>query len=76
MTPFAIAGVQMYVNPLHSNVEGMMQRLDVLMLRFPWTQMVLFSELSPFGPLERFQLPQENEVIENSVRRRAVTKFG
>jgi predicted amidohydrolase len=26
--------------------------------------MVLFSELSPFGPLERFQLPQENEVIE------------
>ena len=26
MTPFAIAGVQMYVNPLHSNVEGMLQR--------------------------------------------------
>ena len=51
MTPFAIAGVQMYVNPLVSNVEGMMQRLDVLMMRFPWTQMVLFSELAPFGPL-------------------------
>ena len=63
MTPFAIAGVQMYVNPLQSNVEGMMQRLDVLMLRFPWTQMVLFSELSPFGPLEKFKLPQENEAI-------------
>ena len=64
MTPFAIAGVQMYVNPLHSNVEGMLQRLDVLMLRFPWTQMVLFSELSPFGPLEKFKLPQQNEVID------------
>jgi len=64
MTPFAIAGVQMYVNALQSNVEGMMHRLDVLMMRFPWTQMVLFSELAPFGPLERFKLPQENEVID------------
>ena len=36
---------------------GMIHRLDVLMARFPWTQMVLFSELAPFGPLERFKLP-------------------
>ena len=53
MTPFAIAGVQMYVNALQSNVEGMIHRLDILMARFPWTQMVLFSELAPFGPLDR-----------------------
>jgi len=52
MTPFAIAGVQMYVNALQSNVDGMIQRLDILMARFPWTQMVLFSELAPFGPLD------------------------
>ncbi len=64
MTPFAIAGVQMYVNALQSNVDGMIQRLDILMARFPWTQMVLFSELAPFGPLDRFALPPENDVIE------------
>lgn len=64
MTPFAIAGVQMYVNALQPNVEGMMHRLEVLMMRFPWTQMVLFSELAPFGPLEKFKLPQQNEVID------------
>ena len=64
MTPFAIAGVQMYVNALQPNVEGMMHRLDVLMLRFPWTQMVLFSELAPFGPLEKFKLTPENDTID------------
>ena len=64
MTPFAIAGVQMYVNALESNVDGMIQRLDILMARFPWTQMVLFSELAPFGPLDRFALPPENDALE------------
>jgi len=64
MTPFAIAGVQMYVNALQPNVDGLLHRLDVLMARFPWTQMVLFSELAPFGPLDKFALPPENEVIE------------
>ncbi|WP_102110229.1 carbon-nitrogen hydrolase family protein [Oceaniglobus roseus] len=64
MTPFAIAGVQMYVNALHPNVDGMIQRLDILMARFPWTQMVLFSELAPYGPLDRFALPPENEALE------------
>lgn len=63
MTPFAIAGIQMHVGALQSNVEGMRQRLDVLMLRFPWTQMVLFSELAPFGPLHKFAQPFENETI-------------
>ncbi|MCK0137873.1 carbon-nitrogen hydrolase family protein [Aliiroseovarius sp. F47248L] len=63
MTPFAIAGVQMYVNALQPNVDGMIHRLDVLMARFPWTQMVLFSELAAFGPLSRFALPLENDTI-------------
>ncbi|SHL06147.1 Predicted amidohydrolase [Roseovarius marisflavi] len=64
MTPFAIAGVQMYVNALQPNVDGMLHRLDVLMARFPWTQMVMFSELSPFGPLDKYALPHENDVID------------
>ena len=64
MTPFAIAGVQMHVGATHSNVEGMRHRLDVLMARFPWTQMVLFSELAPFGPLPAYAQPLSNEVID------------
>jgi len=64
MTPFAIAGVQMPVSALQSNVEAMRHRLDVLMARFPWTQMVLFSELAPFGPLHRFTRPFPNEALE------------
>ena len=64
MTPFAIAGVQMHVAALQDNVEGMRHRLDVLMSRFPWTQMVLFSELAPFGPLHRFAQPFPNAVLD------------
>lgn len=64
MTPFAIAGIQMYVNAVQSNVDAMIHRLDVLMARFPWTQMVVFSELAPFGPLPRFAQPLRNEAIE------------
>ena len=63
MTPFAIAGVQMHVGALQSNVDGMRQRLDILMARFPWTQMVLFSELAPYGPLSKFAQPLENDAI-------------
>jgi predicted amidohydrolase len=63
MIPFAIAGVQMYVNALHSNVEGMVHRIDILMARFPWTQMALFSELAPYGPLNKFAQPFENDAV-------------
>lgn len=64
MKPFAIAGVQMYVHALQPNVEGMLERLDILMARFPWTQMVLFSELAPYGPLDQYSLPRENTATE------------
>ncbi len=64
MTPFAIAGVQMHVAALHSNVEAMRHRIDVLMARFPWVQMALFSELAPYGPLDRFAQPFPNDVID------------
>lgn len=63
MTPFAIAGVQMHVSAVHSNVEAMRHRLNVLMGQFPWTQMVLFSELAPYGPLEQYAQPIPNDTI-------------
>ncbi len=63
MTPFAIAGVQMHVSALHSNVEAMRHRLEILMARFPWTQMVLFSELAPYGPLDQYAQPFPNDTL-------------
>ncbi|GGC14811.1 hypothetical protein GCM10011363_34190 [Marivita lacus] len=63
MTPFAIAGIQMHVAALNSNVEAMRHRIDILMARFPWTQMVLFSELAPYGPLDQFAQPFPNDVL-------------
>ena len=49
MTAFAVAGIQMYLG-LQDNVAAMRSRLEVLMHLYPWTQMVLFSELAPRGP--------------------------
>ncbi|MEX0364462.1 MAG: carbon-nitrogen hydrolase family protein [Ruegeria sp.] len=63
MTPFAIAGVQMHVSALHSNVEAMRHRIEILMARFPWTQMVVFSELAPYGPLDQFAQPFPNDAL-------------
>jgi predicted amidohydrolase len=50
MIAFAIAGIQMYVSADHENITAMGRKLDVVMRRFPWVQMVLFSELCAFGP--------------------------
>ena len=51
MRPFSIAGVQMYVSATEENVAGMQQRAELALTRFPWVDMLVFSELSPFGPL-------------------------
>ena len=51
MTRFAIAGLQLHVAAVHENVSHMKHQLDLLMSRFPWVQMVMFSELAPFGPV-------------------------
>ena len=64
MTPFAIAGIQMQVSAVESNVDAMIERCHILMARFPWTQMVLFSELAPFGPLHKFAQPFPNDTLE------------
>lgn len=60
MTPFAIAGVQMPVSAIASNVDAMILETDLLMARFPWVQMVVFSELAPFGPSPQ-NAPSEHE---------------
>ncbi|MBP5858888.1 carbon-nitrogen hydrolase family protein [Marivibrio halodurans] len=51
MQPFAIAGIQMYVGAHEENITAMGHRLDLAVARFPWVQMVMFSELAPYGPL-------------------------
>jgi len=53
MIPFAIAGIQMPVPALHDNVPAMIHKIDVAMARFPWAQMVLFSELAACGPVPK-----------------------
>jgi predicted amidohydrolase len=49
MTPFAVAGVQMYLG-MQDNTAAIRQRVDVLMQIYPWVQMVVLSELAPYGP--------------------------
>ncbi len=51
MRPFAIAGIQMKVSAVASNVEMMKLKLDITMSLYPWVEMVVFSELCGYGPL-------------------------
>jgi predicted amidohydrolase len=60
MKPFAIAGMQLDLSAVHENVTHMGQKLDVLMGVYPWVQMVVFSELSAFGPLVHNARPLPN----------------
>jgi len=64
MTPFAIGGIQMHIGAMKENVSAMAHRLDILMARFPWVQMVMFSELAPFGPLPQYAQPLPNPTEE------------
>src|SRR6266576_2209591 len=57
MKPFAIAGIQMQVSAESENVTAMGKRLNLLLYRFPWVQMVLFSELCAFGPVPKHAQP-------------------
>lgn len=51
MKPFAIAGIQMKVSAVASNVEMMKLKIDITMNLYPWVEMIMFSELCAFGPL-------------------------
>lgn len=49
MKPFAIAGIQMNVSAAEENISAMERYAAYVKLRFPWVDMLLFSELSAFG---------------------------
>ncbi|NJN41634.1 MAG: carbon-nitrogen hydrolase family protein [Flammeovirgaceae bacterium] len=51
MKPFSIGGIQMHVSASHSNIPLMKHKIDIMMSVYPWVQMIVCSELSPFGPL-------------------------
>ncbi|SRX54535.1 carbon-nitrogen hydrolase family protein [Aequorivita sp. CIP111184] len=51
MRQFAIAGIQMKVSAVTSNVEMMKLKIDITMNLYPWIEMIMFSELCAFGPL-------------------------
>lgn len=75
MKPYAIAGMQLDLSAVEENVTRMGERLDVLMSVYPWVQMVVFSELSPFGPLLRNAQPRPNrteEVFQEWARRHGI----
>jgi predicted amidohydrolase len=57
MIPFAIAGIQMGVSHGADNVPVMERHLAALLHRFPWVQMVLFSELAAYGSDHRLAQP-------------------
>ena len=48
---FAVAGIQMNVSAIVSNVPMMKVKLEICMSLYPWVQMVVFSELCAYGPL-------------------------
>jgi predicted amidohydrolase len=70
MTPFAVAGIQMHITAGCSNIEAMRHKLDLLMTRFPWVQMAVFSELCVFGSLSRNAQPLPGP-IEDDLREMA-----
>ena len=61
MTHFAIAGIQMYLG-MNNNIEHIRARLDVLMHLYPWTQMVVLSELAAHGPALHSAQPAGGEM--------------
>jgi len=60
MKPFAIAGIQMKVSAVASNVEMMKLKIDITMNLYPWIEMIVFSELCAFGPLTHAGQPIPN----------------
>ena len=57
MVPYPIAGVQMPVPAMHDNIAAMIHRIDVVAARFPWVQMIVFSELAMCGPVHNNPVP-------------------
>mgnify|MGYP003638248686 CR=1 FL=1 len=62
MHPFAVAGLQLNVSGRKSNLPHICDRIEMLMLLYPWVQMVVVSELATFGGWTGNALPFPNEV--------------
>ncbi|WP_051974910.1 carbon-nitrogen hydrolase family protein [Cupriavidus necator] len=63
MVRFAIAGIQMQVSAFEENISQMGRYLSHVRQRFPWVNMVVFSELAALGPspLKAEPMPGEAE---------------
>lgn len=64
MRPFAIAGIQMKVSAIVPNVEMMKLKINITMNLYPWVEMIVFSELCPYGPLTQTAHPIPNHFEE------------
>lgn len=62
MRPYAIAGLQLNVSGRSPNLPHILDRIEMLMLLYPWVQMVVISELATFGGWTGHAMPAANEV--------------
>jgi predicted amidohydrolase len=62
--------MQLHVSGRQSNLAHLTDRLEMLMVLYPWVQMVVMSELATFGGWTGHALPFPNEV-EDAYRRLA-----
>lgn len=53
----------MHVSAQGSNVTAMKHRVEIAMARFGWVDMILFSELAPYGPL----IPNHPQSLEKDI---------
>ena len=61
MSHFAIAGIQMQIG-MTNNIPHLKSRVEVLMHLYPWVEMVVLSELAPYGPDPRTAEPAGGSV--------------
>lgn len=64
MKRFAVAGIQMPVSAFDENITQMNRYLAHVRHRFPWVDMVMFSELAAFGPspAKAVEMPGVDEI--------------
>lgn len=61
MRPYAIAGLQLNVSGRSPNLPHILDRIEMLMLLYPWVQMVVISELATYGGWTGHAQPLPNE---------------
>ncbi len=72
MIPFALAGLQLNISGRQSNQPHICDRIEMLMLLYPWVQMVVVSELATFGGWTGHAMTMPSEV--EDVYRRLAAK--